>query len=229
MGRDPAAVAAAFDVAAEHELVLMEAFMYRHHPQTRRLTELVAQGAIGALRLVRATFSFPLRDPADVRLSRALDGGALMDVGCYCVSAARLLAGEPAEVSAHCRLGGDGVDMRLVGSLRFEDGTLGLVDCGLDCAARDELEVVGEEATLFLGDPWHCRTPVIEHRSPAGVERIEVPAADSYRLQAENFAAAVRGEAEPLLNRADAVGQAATIAALSAAADGGGSEAPARG
>jgi Oxidoreductase family, NAD-binding Rossmann fold len=81
MGRDPTAVAAAFDVAAEHERVLMEAFMYRHHPQTQRLTELVAQGAIGALRLVRATFSFPLRDKNDVRLSRALDGGALMDVG----------------------------------------------------------------------------------------------------------------------------------------------------
>jgi D-xylose 1-dehydrogenase (NADP+, D-xylono-1,5-lactone-forming) len=68
----------------------------------------VAQGAVGALRLVRATFSFPLGDDNDVRLSRALDGGALMDVGCYCVSAARLLAGEPAAVSAEYRRGGDG-------------------------------------------------------------------------------------------------------------------------
>jgi xylose dehydrogenase (NAD/NADP) len=229
MGRDPAAVAAAFDVAAEHERVLMEAFMYRHHPQTRRVTELVAQGAVGALRLVRAAFSFPLSDQNDVRLSRALDGGALMDVGCYCVSAARLLAGEPAGVSAEYRVGGDGVDVGLVGSLRFGDGTLGVLDCGLDCATRDELEVVGEEGSLFLDDPWHCRTPVIEHRSPTGVERIQVAPADSYRLQAENFAAAVRGQAEPLLSRADAVGQAATIAALYAAADSGRSEAPGRG
>jgi D-xylose 1-dehydrogenase (NADP+, D-xylono-1,5-lactone-forming) len=108
MGRDPVATAAAFDVAAEHERVLMEAFMYRHHPQTERLTELVAQGAVGALHLVRATFSFPLGDDNDVRLSRALDGGALMDVGCYCVSAARLLAGEPVAVSAEYRRSGDG-------------------------------------------------------------------------------------------------------------------------
>ena len=80
--------------------VLAEAFMWRHHPQALRLTELIADGAIGDLRLVRAAFSFMLDDPRDVRLLEELDGGGTMDVGCYCISAARLLAGEPVSVTA---------------------------------------------------------------------------------------------------------------------------------
>jgi xylose dehydrogenase (NAD/NADP) len=229
MGRDPAAVAGVFALAAEQDLVLMEAFMYRHHPQTRRLTELVQEQAVGPVRLIRATFGFNLTDRTDPRLLKAMDGGALMDVGCYCVNAARLLAGEPIEVTAQQRQGGDGVDVQLVGTLRFAEGALGLFDCSFASAPRDELEVVGETGTLFLDDPWHGREPVIERRSAGAVEEISVPPANAYRLEAENFAAAVAGQAQPLLGRADAVGQAATIEALYAAAASGQTEAPARG
>jgi D-xylose 1-dehydrogenase (NADP+, D-xylono-1,5-lactone-forming) len=84
-----------------------------------------------------------------------------------------------------------------------------------------ELEVVGEEGALFLDDPWHCRRPVIELRRDGGIERIEVEAADAYRLEAENVSAAVRGEAPPLLGRDDALGQARAIEALYEAADSG--------
>jgi xylose dehydrogenase (NAD/NADP) len=229
MGRDPTAVAAAFDLAGAQDRVLMEAFMYRHHPQIRRLTALVREGAVGTVRLIRATFGFHLTDNANVRLATALDGGALMDVGCYCVNAARLLAGEPAAVTAQRQLGGDGIDLQLVGTMRFAGGELGLFDCSFASAARDELEVVGDDASLFLDDPWHGATPLIERRSVDGVETITVPAADAYRLQAENFAAAVRGEAPPRLGRDDAVGQAAAIQALYAAADSGQEKVPARG
>jgi predicted dehydrogenase len=139
------------------------------------------------------------------------------------------LAGEPVAVTAQQQLGGDGVDVQMSGTLSFEHGQLALFDCGFVSAARGDLEVVGEEASLYLDDPWHCRTPMIERRSAAGVERIEVPAADSYRLEAENFAAAVLGQAEPLLGRADAIGQAATIQALYAAAGSGPTEVAGRG
>src|SRR5918992_3489185 len=88
----------AFDVAERQERLLMEAFMYRHNPQTRRLTSLVDEGAIGRLQLVRAAFSFSAQPATNIRLLADLDGGALMDVGCYCVSASRLLAGEPTQV-----------------------------------------------------------------------------------------------------------------------------------
>ena len=192
--------------------------MYRHHPQTERLAELVAEGAIGALRVVRAAFSFERPEPGNVRLSRELDGGALMDVGCYCVSATRLLAGEPLRVTAQQTLGGEGVDVGFVATLECPNGVLGHFDAGMSFAERDELEVVGEHGSLFLDDPWHCTAPAIELRRAGASERIEVPQVNPYRREAENMSAAIRGE-EPLrLGREDEVAQARAIEALYAAA-----------
>ncbi len=222
LSRHPDEVASVFDLADREGLVLMEAFMYRHNPQTRRLEELVRSGTIGRLRLIRAAFSFVLTDQSNVRLAASLDGGALMDVGCYCVSASRLLAGEPLQVTAQQSLGTDGVDVVFTGTMGFADDVLGHFDAGLMLAGRDELEVVGDEGTLFLDDPWHCRTPVIELRTNDTVKRLETPRVDSYMLEAENMSKAIRGETAPLLGREDALGQAATIEVLYRAAVGGG-------
>jgi xylose dehydrogenase (NAD/NADP) len=220
LSRRVAEVEAAFDVAQSADRLLMEAFMWRHNPQTNRVVQLVQAGSIGRLRLIRAAFSFAIgaADAANVRLSAQLGGGALMDVGCYCVSAARLLAGEPEAVSGQQVIGGDGVDVAFAGAMRFGSEVLAHFDAGLELAARDELEIVGEEASLFLDDPWHCREPVIELRRNGTVERIELERADSYQLEAENLSAAIRGQAQPLLGRADAVGQARVIEALYAQA-----------
>ena len=213
LSRHPQEVERAFDAADSAGRVLAEGFMWRHHPQARRLVELLPR--IGALRLVRASFSFPLSDPGDVRLSRELEGGALMDVGCYCVSGSRLVAGEPLEVSAFEVIGGDGVDARLAATLRFEGDVLGHLDCALDSANRHELEVTGWDGTLVLADPWHSREPVIElHAADGSVEHVEVDREDPYACELRDFAAAVAGEREPLLGRDDALGQARTIAAL---------------
>jgi len=228
LSRRVAEVERAFDVAEREGRLLMEGFMYRHNPQTHQLTELVSSGAIGTLRMVRAAFSFVANDAADVRLSRALDGGGLMDVGCYCVSGTRLIAGEPERVTAQQVLGGDGVDVSFAATMQFPGDVLAHFDAGLTLAGRDELEVVGDGGTLFLDDPWHCRTPLIELRRADGVERIETPVVDSYRLEAENMSAAIRGEAQPLLGREDAVGQASTIEALYEAAGSGQAVAPSR-
>jgi xylose dehydrogenase (NAD/NADP) len=207
-----------FDVADAAGCFLVEAFFWRHHPQTRRLAELVREGAIGELRLMRAVFSHNAANPADVRLQGELDGGALMDVGCYCVSGMRLLAGEPAAVTAQQVVGGSGVDVRLAGTLRW-DGIVGTLDCGLDLPDRDELEVIGSEGTVFLDDPWHGRATGMELRRDDGVEAIAVEAADSYQAEVEDLSRAIRGEGEPLLGRADALGQARTIEALYRAAE----------
>jgi len=219
LDRRPDEVARAFDVAEEQGLVLSEAFMWRHSPQTRRLRGLLDEGAVGAVRLVRACFSFALAGDVDVRLDPALDGGGLMDVGCYCVSGARLVAGEPVSVSAQAVTSPRGVDMRLSGLLRFDGDVLGVVDCGLDMYNRSELEIVGSEGRLLLADPWHAITPqiVVER----GLERtiVEVEAADSYALELDDMAAAIVGERAPLLGRADALGQARTIDALYRSAD----------
>ena len=204
----------AFDAADRAGRLLMEAFMYRHNPQTARLSALVAEGAVGRLRLIRAAFSFTAGDPRNIRLLANLDGGALMDVGCYCVNSSRLLAGEPEDVHGEQVLGPGGVDVRFAGTMRFKDDVLGQFNCGLDLPVRDELDVVGSDGSLFLDDPFHCRTPVIELRRDGETERIELEPADSYQLELENLSDAIRGEAKPLLGRDDAVAQARTIEAL---------------
>jgi predicted dehydrogenase len=216
MSRHPDDVARAFDVAEREGRVLMEAFMWRHHPQLERARDLVAAGTIGRLRLVRAAFSFTGRAPGDIRLQRELEGGGLMDVGCYCISGCRALAGgEPERVYGERALGGDGVDVAFVATLRFPGDVLGTFDCGMAYVARDELEAVGDGGSLFLDDPWHGREAVVEVRRPdRSVERIETGPANSYALELQNFEAAVRGEAPPLLGRDDALAQARTIAAL---------------
>ena len=200
----------AFDVAERHGLVLSEAFMWRHHPQARKLVELLPQ--IGPVKLVRATFSFPLDRPGDVRWDPALDGGSLMDVGCYCVSGIRLVLGEPEEVRGLAV--GDGVDRNFAGVLRFASGALATFDCGFDLPHRDALEVIGDDGTLFLDDPWHGHEPVIEHDG----RRIEVERANPYRLELEDVSAAIREGRPPLLGREDAVGQARVLEALLAQA-----------
>ncbi len=216
----------AFDAADASGRLLMEAFMWRHNPQTRRLAELVGEGAIGELRLVRAAFSFPLGDGGDPRLSPELEGGALMDVGCYCVSGARLLAGEPDVVTAHQVTTAGGVDVRLAATLRHPGDVLVSIDCGLDLPDRDELEAIGSQGSLFADDPWHCHAGSLELRRDGASEVVRVEAADSYRLELENFSAAIRGEAQPLLGRADAVAQARVIEALYASANAGGVPVP---
>ena len=214
LDRRPEEVERAFDAAERSGRILMEAFMYRHNPQTARLTKLVAEGAIGTLRSIRAAFSFSLDEVENVRLAADLDGGALMDVGCYCVSGSRLVAGEPERVYGEQVVGESGVDVLFAGTMRFPGDVVAQFDCGFVLPDRDELEVVGSEGSLFLDDPWHARTPVIEVRREDGVEEVALEPQDSYRLELENLGDAIAGSAEPLLGRADAVGQARAIAAL---------------
>src|SRR2546421_1131281 len=122
LGRRPDEVERAFEAAARNDRLLMEAFMYRHHLQTYSLKELVSSRRIGELRHVHSVFSFTLDNVEDVRMQPELDGGALMDVGCYCVNALRLLAGEPDLVIGRQIVGPTGVDIRFVGVLEFAGG-----------------------------------------------------------------------------------------------------------
>jgi D-xylose 1-dehydrogenase (NADP+, D-xylono-1,5-lactone-forming) len=210
MDRRVDAVERAFDTADRAGRLLMEAFMYRHHPQTRKAAELVRAGAIGELRQVRSLFSFTLADDADVRMLPELDGGALMDLGCYCISMQRLLAGEPQLVFGRQRTSATGVDAGFVALLEFGGGVFGEFHCGFDLPEGNGLEAIGSTGKLVVADPIRCRDPHVE----VDGERIDVEDVDRYFLQVENFSAAVRGEAEPLLGRADALGQVRVIDAL---------------
>ncbi|HEY3774857.1 MAG TPA: Gfo/Idh/MocA family oxidoreductase [Solirubrobacteraceae bacterium] len=219
LGRDPAAVAAAFDLAEQQGVTLREAFMYRHHPQTVRLAELVADGAIGRLRAIRSNFSFVLSDPEDVRLSGDLEGGALLDLGCYCVSASRLLAGEPESVAGVRVVGGQDVDVSFAGAMRFPDEVIAAFDVSFRIADGSRLEVAGDAGVLRVDDPWHIHTPGIVLCDGNGERPIEIPSADSYRLEAEDLDAVVDGGASGGgLSRDDAIGQARALGMLDRAA-----------
>ena len=218
-------VAAAFDAAERAGLVVMEAFMYRHHPQTATVRDLVVGGAIGRLQAVKTTFTFPLDDLANVRAIPELDGGALMDVGCYCISAIRLLAGEPERVSGEQVVGSTGVDMAFHGTLRCADDVVGQFEASFRSPRRQRVDVVGEEGVLTVAAPFRIDWggPVLLARWDGNTlvdpEVVEAPAGSSYRLELDNLADAAQGRAPQLLGREDALGQARAIEALYRAAD----------
>ena len=215
LSRHPDQVAAAFEAAEHAGRLLSEAFMWRHNPQTAKLEELVGEGAIGELRLVRSTFSYSLYDEENIRLRPDVEGGALMDVGCYNVSGSRFLAGEPERVWAEAWYGPTGTDWVFTATMRFPDDVIATFDCGTALQNRDELEAIGSEGSLFLDDPWHCVVPGIElRRDGKATERIEIEPQDSYRLELENVSDAIRGEAELLLARNDATAQTRVLEAL---------------
>lgn len=224
--RHPALVEEAFAEAEKRGLVLSEAFMYRYNPQIVRLTGLVlTDRVIGDVRMVVASFSWPTALTGDVRLDPELEGGALLDVGCYCVSAARLLAGEPLSVTSQQLLGPTGVDISFAATMEHEGGVLTHLDAALHLPDRSHLEVVGTLGTITVHDPWHCFTPgltvtpVATSEAPAPKPyAVEVPVASSYQRELEEVGRAARGEVNVLLGRADALGQSRAIQALESAA-----------
>jgi predicted dehydrogenase len=218
LARRAADVERAFDVADRTGCLLMEAFMWRYHPQTEALVRMARE--IGPLRVVRTAFAFdlPAGDSGNVRLQPDLDGGALMDVGCYCVSGLRLLCGEPERVGGE-QVERNGVDGRFAGVLRFPGDVLGTFDCAFDVPDRSVIEVVGAGGTLLAEDPWHGRSPRLTLTRPgAAPEDAPVTAVNPYRLELEDFSRAVRDGGEPRLGRDDALGQARAIEMLYAAA-----------
>ncbi len=208
----------AWDAGARAGLVVMEAFMWRHHPQAAKAKELVESGAIGRLREIRTTFSFPLFDHDNVRMVPELDGGALMDVGCYCISGVRLLGGEPERVFGEQVTGPTGVDVDFYGVLRFPDDVVGVFDASFTLPKRQRLEAVGEEGTLVLEAPWRSDWG---GRVLVNGDEVDVPVTNPYERELSNLAAAIAGEGEPLLGRDDAVAQARVIEALYRSAESG--------
>ena len=210
----PAEVDEAHDLADAAGLVLTEGFMWRHTPHATRFADELPR--IGDLLTIRSTFSFRLESEADVRLSRELAGGSLMDVGTYCVSASRLIAGsEPATATGVAWPAPSGVDERFSGILEFGDGVVATLTSGFR-SNRAGIEAIGTEGWLRLDDPFAGRATRL-----TGADGFEaaIPKVNPYELELDDLAGAVRGEHPPRLGRADARGQAAALAALYQAAD----------
>ncbi|EFH82207.1 aldo/keto reductase [Ktedonobacter racemifer] len=151
------------EAAQRHQVFLMEAFMYRCHPQTQMLRELLQAGTIGDIRVIQATFSFNAGFNPESRLyNNALGGGGILDVGCYSVSMARMIAGiangkdfvEPTQVSAVGQVGSTGVDEYTVASLSFPGGVLAQLFTGIQVNGDNNVRIFGSKGSITIQSPW---------------------------------------------------------------------------
>lgn len=132
--------------AKECGVQLMEAFMYRFHPRTEKMIELVHAGDVGPLRMIQSSFTFKLTRPENIRLNSDLGGGSLMDVGCYSINISRTLASEePEAVQATAVWASTGVDEQMAGSLRFSNGLTAQFDSALTLARRESCIAAGTD------------------------------------------------------------------------------------
>ncbi len=206
------------DAAARHGRMLMEAFMYRYHPQVAELVGRVRAGAIGTLKTVEASFSFHHTDEQDVRYRADWGGGALLDLGCYCVNVCRLLFnGQPAAATAEGTFHPTcGVDLCVHGVLDFGDGRHGVISCGFDAGPRDHVYAVGTHGTLALTRAFasHRRSTVLIERKNGDSTETAFPAANLFQLEVEDFARAVRTGQPPLMPPDDGLLNARVLDAL---------------
>jgi len=206
-------------VAKRIGLPVAEAFMYRFHPVYDRILALIAAGAIGEVVGIRSAFSFTLDDRTSIPWSAALAGGALMDVGCYCVNLARLVTGcEPCRAAAVERR--DGVDGTFVGVLEFPDGALATFECSMEREGREFAQIEGSRGTIELATPWFRgdEQPAFTLRRDGQEERVVTSSAYSYRLEVTDFVEAVRTGRTPRWPVEDAIANMAAIDALFRAA-----------
>ncbi len=202
--------------AREAGVVVAEAFMYRHHPQTLEVKRLLDSGAIGSVRFVRGSHSFLLSRPNDVRLRPEWGGGCLWDVGCYPVSFARFLLGaEPVEVFGSAVPGPTGVDQTFAGQLVFPGGIPVQIDAGIASPLRTEMEVVGTAGVIRVRSPYRPRAaqPILLARGDE-TETVTIEPQDRFRLEIEDLAEAAGGRRLPLVSLAESRGNVRAIQAL---------------
>jgi xylose dehydrogenase (NAD/NADP) len=221
----PEQAAEAFDAAEQADRFLAEAFMWRLHPQTAIVRGLVSDGAIGTLRHIRAALTVR-PGPMDIRRQKATGGGALYDLGAYCVSAARMFAGLPERVYAESSNDGGEVDFRTVGVMWHPGAVTASFDVGFDMPRRDELELIGSAGKIVVRDPWVGRGRVVELH-PEGAEGVEIPVdpdgglgmvfdePETYGLEIEAVSRAIEaGQRNLEFGRQDAIDQAMALRAL---------------
>ena len=213
-----------FDMAQRQGCCLVEAFMYRSHPLTTAVLEQVRAGTIGELRMIRTSFCYATRHiDGNVRFSAELAGGALMDIGCYCTSFARLHAGsEPTQLHAVAQLHESGVDILTAGTLTFATGLLASFVCGMNAHADNSAYLCGSEGFIVVPVPWkppvtggaytvaRMTAPRMDRKTPAekpAPRTVHVDAGKPlYALEADDFAATVQDSAEPAISRAETLG-----------------------
>ncbi len=210
-----------FDACDSNNVLLMEGFMYRFHPQTRRVKEFLEEGIIGEPKLIRASHSFPLINenrPDDHRWKQEMGGGSLMDLGCYCVSTClHFFAEEPNEAFASAVYHPDhSAEAQLEGVLEFPDGKKAIIDSSFLLSLRRKYEIVSEKGSIRATKAYYSEgedvTIEIYKGDTEEVETIE--GVNEYRLEVDSFTRAVKNGKNPEITREDSVGNMRTINSL---------------
>ena len=212
------------EAARRNDVFLMEAFMYRSTPQTARLVELIRAGAVGEVRTIDATFAFKCGwDPESRLLNAELGGGGILDVGCYTMSMARLIAGaalgeeiaEPVQVHGAGHVGETGVDEWAAGTLLFEGDIVARIATGVQCSQDNKVIIHGSEGRIEVPDPWFCqgREPGESTMIVNGEETILAADRGIYANEADMVATNIenRQGASPAMTWVDSLGQARAI------------------
>ena len=224
MSTDAGSVRSMIGVAERNAAYLLEGYMYRFHPRTRLILDLLRDGAVGEVLAVEASYGF-VRDPSrsDRLMDPALGGGAILDVGGYPVSFARLIAAtasgqataEPSEISSVGTVGSTGVDVWAVANLRFDSGMVAVVTAAIDAVASNDVRIRGSRGELIVEDPWVPRadaTPTVRLARVGHAPMVlAAPNVDQHAAEADAVARD-RGKLEsPEMTWADSLGNAIVL------------------
>jgi predicted dehydrogenase len=216
--------------AKSNGVFFMEAFMYRCHPQTQLLRELIRSGEIGAIRMIHASFSYPspVYNPKERRYARELGGGSILDVGCYGVSMARLIAGEiagrrfadPLEVKGFARLEPqEKTDLTAAALLRFDGDLIAMIQSGIALKGDNVVRIEGEKGAITVGCPWAVRhgesfIQVTNHLTgETSIQQTTYPDEDLYAYEIDEVGRAIAaGEQQsPEMSWEDSLGNAVVL------------------
>ena len=167
--------AAMVNAARENDVFLMEAFMYRCHPQIAKMVELIQDSTIGDVQTIRATFGYRSGFNPQSRLyNREMGGGGILDIGCYTASMARKVAGaadnklflNPISVKGNGKIGPTGVDHIAAATLKFENDIIAEIVCAVECTYGSNVIIYGTEGTITIPNPWLPSSPCRGARTP---------------------------------------------------------------
>jgi len=202
--------------AEETGKIVAEAFMYRHHAQTLKVREMVDDGVLGKIRLIRGSFTYQFTREDNYRAVPDMGGGALWDIGCYPLSYARAMLGlEPVEVFGWQVKGVSGIDDSFIAQMRFQGDVYAQFDCSFVVPYHTFMEVVGDEATLIIPMPF---TPMSKEflflTREKKTEKITVKSTGLYNGEVEDMADAILLGKPPRISLADTRNNVKTILAL---------------
>jgi xylose dehydrogenase (NAD/NADP) len=196
--------------------VIAEAFMYRHHPQTIMVKQIINKGDIGNLLLIQGSFCYYNSRPSDIRFDPALDGGSLWDIGCYPISYARYLTdNEPIEVFGYQEIGPTGVDLLFAGQMLFPEGVISQFECSFITPYKVKMEITGDKGRIIIPEPYKPgkRTKVIlQHQEQEQI--LNIKGAELYHGEIEDMENAILYGLPTRINLDDSRGTIATIEAF---------------